>query len=631
MAKQLNVDLNFRANTTQAQQQIQQLQTSLTQIAAAGTVGMGGEKITTEIKQASAAAKELQMHLSKAMNTQTGTLDLNRLNNSLTGARTNLQTLSSSLLQIGPAGTTAFTQLATAVSQADRPILALNGKLTQLWTVIKNTINWQLSSSMIHGFIGGVSQAYRYAQDLNESLNNIRIVTGYSAERMEEFAIQANRAAKALSTTTNEYTKASLIYFQQGLNDQQVKDRTDVTIKMANVSRQSAEVVSDQMTAVWNNFYDGSKSLEHYADVMVKLGAETASSSDEIAGGLEKFAAIGETVGLSFEYAASALATITAETRQSEEVVGTSLKTIFARIQGLNMGETLEDGTDFNKYSKTLAAIGVNIKDQNGQLKDMDNILDELGAKWGTLTRDQQMAVAQNVAGLRQYNQFISLMANWDVMQANLERSNNASGALDKQAEIYAESWEAARNRVTASAEAIYDALLNDKFFIDLNNMFSGLLDSVNGFIDEIGGLKTIMIGAFGLLASYLGNKIQPMINNLRANFQVLFTGASQQAINLGNSMRQAISSAEANTGINVGIAEGQQLQNANDLIIAKNKLSSVNKHLSSEERFLAETELQLIQMEQERAASLALTKEKSIEKTNQLKEELMAEESLLQ
>lgn len=631
MAKQLNVDLNFRANTTQAQQQIQQLQTSLTQIAAAGTVGIGGEKITTEIKQASAAAKELQMHLSKAMNTQTGTLDLNRLNNSLTGAKTNLQTLSSSLLQIGPAGTTAFTQLATAVSQADRPILALNGKLTQLWTVIKNTINWQLSSSMIHGFIGGVSQAYRYAQDLNESLNNIRIVTGYSAERMEEFAIQANRAAKALSTTTNEYTKASLIYFQQGLNDQQVKDRTDVTIKMANVSRQSAEVVSDQMTAVWNNFYDGSKSLEHYADVMVKLGAETASSSDEIAGGLEKFAAIGETVGLSFEYAASALATITAETRQSEEVVGTSLKTIFARIQGLNMGETLEDGTDFNKYSETLAAIGVNIKDQNGQLKDMDNILDELGAKWGTLARDQQMAVAQNVAGLRQYNQFISLMSNWDVMQKNLERSNNASGALDKQAEIYAESWEAARNRVTASAEAIYDALLNDKFFIDLNNMFSGLLDSVNGFIDEIGGLKTIMIGAFGLLASYLGNKIQPMINNLRANFQVLFTGASQQAINLGNSMRQAISSAQANTGINVGIAEGQQLQNANDLIIAKNKLSSVNKHLSSEERFLAETELQLIQMEQERAASLALTKEKSIEKTNQLKEELMAEESLLQ
>jgi hypothetical protein len=80
---------------------------------------------------------------------------------------------------------------------------------------------------------------------------------------------------------------------------------------MANVARQSAEIVSDQMTAVWNNFADGSKSLEYYADVMTALGAATASSTEEIATGLEKFAAVAETVGLSYEYATAALATVT--------------------------------------------------------------------------------------------------------------------------------------------------------------------------------------------------------------------------------------------------------------------------------------------------------------------------------
>ena len=636
MAKQLNVDLRFRADTSQAQQQIQQLQHSLTQIASAGTVGIGGEKITAEMKQASAAAKELQLHLSKAMNTQTGTLDLNKLNNSLLGAKTNLQSLSTSLLQIGPNGTTAFTQLATAVSQADRPVLALNSKLTQLWTVMKNTMRWQLSSSMLHGFISGISNAYKYAQDLNESLNNIRIVTGYSAEYMENFALQANKAAKALSTTTNEYAKASLIYFQQGLNAEEVNKRADITIKMANVSRQSAEIVSDQLTAVWNNFYDGSKSLEYYADVMTALGAKTASSSDEIAGGLEKFAAVGETIGLSYEYAASALATITANTRQSEEVVGTALKTIFARMQGLKLGETLDDGVELNKYSQALATIGVDIFDANRNLKDMDNILDETAAKWDTLTKAQQTATAQTVAGIRQYNQFIALMDNWndgtsDSMVANLETSYGATGALEEQADIYADSWEAASKRVKTSAEAIYNALLDDDFFIGMNNMFSGLLDGINGFIDEIGGLKTVMIGAFALITSHLANKLQPMINNTIANFQVLFTGASKQAINLGNSMQQAIEKAQSNTKINLSLGEEQQLKNANALILAKNKLTAVNKDLSAEERYLAETELQLIQMEQERAVSLAQTKEKSIEKTNQLKEELATEEKLLQ
>jgi TP901 family phage tail tape measure protein len=247
---------------------------------------------------------------------------------------------------------------------------------------LKNTARWQISSSVLHGFMGAVQSAYGYAQDLNESLNDIRIVTNYNTDQMAKFAKEANKAAKALSATTTEYTNASLIYYQQGLSDSEIKERTDVTIKMANVSKQSAETVSDQMTAVWNNFYDGSKSLEYYADVMTRLGAETASSSDEIAQGLEKFAAIADTVGLSYEYATSALATVTAETRQSADVVGTAFKTIFARMEGLNLGETLDDGTDLNKYSAALATVGVNIKDASGEMKEMDQILEELGGRW---------------------------------------------------------------------------------------------------------------------------------------------------------------------------------------------------------------------------------------------------------
>jgi cytochrome c556 len=84
---------------------------------------------------------------------------------------------------------------------------------------------------------------------------------------------------------------------------------------MANVTKDSADKVSSYMTAIWNNFDDGSASLEHYADVMTALGAATASSTAEIAAGLEKFASIGKTIGLSYDYATSALATIVAQTR----------------------------------------------------------------------------------------------------------------------------------------------------------------------------------------------------------------------------------------------------------------------------------------------------------------------------
>jgi hypothetical protein len=84
-----------------------------------------------------------------------------------------------------------------------------------------------------------------------------------------------------------------LIYFQQGDTESQAMDKAAITTKMANVTGQSAEVVSNQLTAIWNNFNkEGDVAYEHYADILTKLGAETASSTDEIAGGLEKFAGV---------------------------------------------------------------------------------------------------------------------------------------------------------------------------------------------------------------------------------------------------------------------------------------------------------------------------------------------------
>ena len=186
---------------------------------------------------------------------------------------------------------------------------------------------------------------------------------------MANLADSARKAAKELNSTTVEYSKAALIFYQQGLSGDAVEERANTVIKLAHVTGQSAEAVSSQMTAIWNNFDDGSKSLEYYADVITKLGASTASSSTEIAKGLEKFAPVADTIGLSYEKATAALATVVAETRQSADIVGTAFKTIFARMEGLTLGETLEDDVTLNKYSAALASIGVNILDASNNLK----------------------------------------------------------------------------------------------------------------------------------------------------------------------------------------------------------------------------------------------------------------------
>ena len=520
--KTLKIDLQFNANIKEAQRQMQQLQQSLSQLATSQP--MTNFSLTPQLKEAKQSAMDLKIALNNAMNVDTGRLNLNKFQSELNRSGKSIQQYAQQLQALGPSGVRAFQQVAQAVAQADTKMFNLSGGAKKLMDTLGNTIRWQLTSSAIHGVMSAFSDTISYAKELDTSLNNIRIVTGKSADQMARFAKEANSMAKQLSTTTTKYTDASLIYYQQGLNDKEVKERTDTTVKLANVTGETAEQVSEWMTSIWNNFDDGTMALERYADMIAKLGAATASSADEIATGLEKFAAVADTVGLSYEYATSALATVTAETRQSADVVGTAFKTLFARIEGLKFGETLEDGTDLNQYSLALQTVGVNIKDANGELKDMDTILDQTGARWQTLNKDQQIALAQQVAGIRQYNQFMALMENWDVMQNNLKLVEQSNGALEEQNRIYEESMTASKDRMKAAGEELKALIVGGDDLIPLYNFAGDALEVITELLEAFGGLPTIILGVATALTKLYQPQIASFVSQLGVGFISTFS-----------------------------------------------------------------------------------------------------------
>lgn len=604
MAKQLNVDMRFTADTAKAKQSINELQQAIQKLGY-GTVGNKSIVNAAEFEKASAAARELAYHLNNAYNAKTGNLDLSKLNASLKQSGTDLGKLTANFKDAGATGQQAFVSLAKAIATADQPTISLNTHLATMWTTLKNVARFQISSSIMHGLIGGVQTAYGYAQDLNESLNNIRIVTGQSADQMAKFAKQANTTARNLNSTTLDYTNASLIYYQQGLSDSEVQERTNVTLKMANVARESAETVSEQMTAIWNNFDDGSKSLEYYADVITALGAATASSSSEISAGLNKFAAVADTVGLSYENATAALATITATTRQSADTVGTGLRTLFSRLQGLSLGETLEDGVDLNKYSKALKTVGVDALDAEGNLRRMDDVLEDLGERWGDLSKAQQTALAQTVGGVRQYTTLVALMDNWDFMKSNQQVAAGAEGTLQKQADIYAESWEAARDRVKTAAESIYDTLIDENFFIGVDKVVEHVLTGVNKFLESFGGIKSALTAVLSFVLSMTANKIGPAVQKVVQDIKIMTGGASKVYAEMQGKM-QGIIQNEAQSG-KYSLVQQAQLQNDNNLLIANTKYNRAKESMSDTEQMYAELAISGFRKQAEAIEELAI------------------------
>jgi hypothetical protein len=126
------------------------------------------------------------------------------------------------------------------------------------------------------------------------------------------------------------------------------------------------------------------------------------------------------------------------------------------------------------------------------------------------------MALAQTVAGVRQYTQLISLMDNYDTFKNNVSVATESEGTLTEQQKIYAESWEAASDRVKAAAQGVYDSILDDEFFIKLTDGFAKALEAVEGLMDGFGGLKGILMSVGSIILTTYANKMPATLNNLK-------------------------------------------------------------------------------------------------------------------
>ena len=468
------------------------------------------------------AVAQIKPALDKAFDTKTGVINLNTLSSSL--KKLNLSEIQQRFNAIGPIGQQAFLNISKAALTSNIQLKQTSSLLQKMGETLMNTFRWSIASSTLNKFTGSVQQAWGYVQHLDTSLNDIRIVTGKSADEMEKFAEKANKAAQALGKSTTDYTEASLIYYQQGLSDEEVAARTETTLKAASVTGQSTKAVSEELTAVWNGYRVTAEGTEEAVDKLAAVAATTAADLQELSTGMSKVAAAANTMGVDMDQLNATLATIESVTRQAPESVGTALKTIYARMGDLKIGGEDEDGLKLGDVASTLQNVGIEILDINGDLKDMGIIVEEIAEKWNTWTKAQQTAVAESVAGKRQYNNLFALFENWDMYLEALETSRNATGTLQRQQDIYMESTAAHIKQLKTEWEDLFDSLIDNT---DINNILDGLtniLNLITNIVDAIGGGKTILLGLVTLLtgpmSKTLANSFAPLIQNRQAQKQ---------------------------------------------------------------------------------------------------------------
>lgn len=512
---QVNYSIKFNVDKTS----LTALNKELTQIQLqAAEMAKSPKGLTEELKKASDAASVLQDALNSSWNEKLNQINLNKFNTTLKNSGTTAQDLMQKLAT-GPANAQiAFNNLTRSLVTTNVQLKTTSKILDSFAVTFKNTVRYGISSSIFNNLSNSISKAYDYSVKLDKSLNDIRIVSDKSAADMERFAISANKAARELGRSTLDYTKASTIFFQQGLDDIDVEARTQATLKAANVTGQSGEAVSEQLTAVWNGYKVSAEETELYVDKLAAVAASTAADLEELSTGMSKVASAANIMGVDIDQLNAQLATVVSVTRQAPESVGTAFKTIYARMGDIKAG--LDDEVTLGNYTEKMAALGVNVLNANGELRDMGDVIEEIGGKWNTMSREQQIALSQIMAGQRQYNNLLSLFDNWNMYTDALNTSKNAAGELQREQDIYMETTEAHLQQLRTEAERTYATLFDKEAVNGFYDTTRVLLDEFNDWIEGLGGGINAIINLVSQLGivfrKQIGESIVRNIDNIK-------------------------------------------------------------------------------------------------------------------
>ena len=530
-----NIDKAGLDNIKRSLEEVRSLTTDdMLRIDKSNNIQRSTNQVKDELSSIKTLANQVEAAFNDAFNPTTNIINLQKLNTSLQNLG-GIQNISNTFAKAGQKGQEAFYQITKGALTTNMQLRESNTLLDKMGQTFANTIKWSISSSIINQFVGAIQQAFGYVQHLDTSLNDIRIVTGKSADEMERFAVKANDAAKALGASTTEYTEASLIYYQQGLGDEEAQARAETTIKAANVTGQTGREVSEELTAVWNGYKVTAEETEEYVDKLAAVAATTASNLAELSTGMSKVASAANNMGVNVDQLNGMLATIISVTRQAPETAGTALKTIFARMEDLKISGEDEYGVKLGTVSGTLSQVGVEIMDTAGNMRELGDVIEEVGNKWDSWTRAQQSAIAQSIAGKRQYNNLLALFDNWSMYNKAVETSEGALGTLQKQQDTYMESTAAHIQQLKTQWEELYNTVLDTK---DLNSAIDLLTDFINvftRFIDGIGGGRNALLMLGSTAATVFSKQISAGITHAIQSFTRMKDNAVELQTQLNN------------------------------------------------------------------------------------------------
>lgn len=236
------------------------------------------------------------------------------------------------------------------------------------------------------------------------------------------------------------------------------------------------------------------------------------------------------------------IATVSETTRKSASTIGESYKTLAARYMNVKVGKFIDDetGENINDTEAVLGKLGIQLRNSQNEWRDMWDVMNEVGQKWGTYTDMEKNAIVVAQAGVRQAENMRATYNNWNkVLEYTAAAYDSAGYAADKYS-VYLDSIEGRTNKMIAT----YQDMVSDPVFSDLIKDIIGAVTWFGELIDKIGLTNIAFLCIFNSCWIAHKNLIPRMIQGvgyLVTNFSMLPKLVSTAMYAIGTGMTDVV------------------------------------------------------------------------------------------
>ena len=586
----------------------------------------------------------------------------------------------------------AKSQFASLKTQIEANVSPLEKLADRLKNSIVSRMSYMAATAVFSAMRKAVREVYQNVVELDSAITDLQIATGYSREQTAALVTEYSQLGNAIGATTVEVAEAANAWLRQGYSAEQATQLVQSSMMLSKLGMIDASEATTALTSAINGYKMSADDAVSVVDKLTAVDMEAAASAGGLAVAMSKTATSAMTAGVSMDTLIGYIAKVKEVTQDGDEAVGTFFKTMLARMGNIKSGLLVDPETDENlgDVEAALSGVGIKLRDSNSEFRSLEDVLNDVNKAWNTYSSVQQRAIAKAFAGTRQQEKFLVLMENYDdAMKLAGVSAGSAGTAMQKYNDAYLQSYEAAKNSLTASTEAFSRSILDSKLVIGATKALDGLIKAltklasinikginISGIATTMGAaLATVAIRAQSLTKTFAAVQMEvgPMIGSLSASTvgtqaytasidslilalqgknaavqkavidQVAATDATAAdtvALGLNATAQEMVAGAivksqSARVLENAALQAGITAEERNALVKAKevlavNSLAIATGKMSTEELFLALTTAKLTDDEAKHVISL-LTEAGALKVTDAATKKLTASQVLLQ